>query len=126
MALPMGDYDVVLNVADSHGLEQDNVVQATVCDCKGPDVICTATRVAGVGLPVILGILGAILLLLLLVLLLLMFLRQRGAEKKEPLLADDDIRDNIYYYDEEGGGEDDQVPWKYGLNRWTYVVNVMV
>lgn len=64
MALPMGDYDVVLNVADSHGLEQDNVVQATVCDCTGPDVMCKATRVAAIGLPVILGILGGILLLL--------------------------------------------------------------
>jgi len=53
-----------------------------------------------------------------------MFLRQRGGEKKEPLLQDDDIRDNIYYYDEEGGGEDDQVPWKYRLKRWTYLLSM--
>ncbi|KAK0149791.1 Cadherin-1 [Merluccius polli] len=108
MPLTIGDYSVVLRVADNHGLEQDNTVQATVCDCSGADVKCKTGRVAGIGLPYILGILGAILLLLLLGLLLLMFLRRRGGEKKEPLLQEDDIRDNIYYYDEEGGGEDDQ------------------
>lgn len=106
--LPKGQYSVVLRVADNQGLEQDSTLQATVCDCTGPDVVCSPLGRAGVGLPGILGILGAILLLLLLVLLLLMFMRRRTGEKKEPLLQDDDIRDNIYYYDEEGGGEDDQ------------------
>ena len=64
MPLTIGDYKVVLRVADNHGLEQDNTVQATVCDCSGADVKCQATRIAGIGLPYILGILGAILLLL--------------------------------------------------------------
>ncbi|KAM9345364.1 B-cadherin-like isoform 2-T2 [Symphorus nematophorus] len=106
--LASGEYTVVLRVSDNQGLEQDNTVQATVCDCRGAEVQCKG-RVAGVtGLPMILGILGGILLLLMLVLLLLLFARRRRGEKKEPLLQDDDIRDNIYYYDEEGGGEDDQ------------------
>ena len=64
MPLPMGDYSVVLRVADSHGLEQDNVVMATVCDCTGSEVACKRIGAAGIGLPVILGILGAVLLLL--------------------------------------------------------------
>uniref|UniRef100_A0A667XHA0 Cadherin-1 n=1 Tax=Myripristis murdjan TaxID=586833 RepID=A0A667XHA0_9TELE len=106
--LPSGEYSVVLRVADNQGMEQDSTVQATVCDCSGEFVACKRIGEAGVGLPVILGILAAILLLLLLVLLLLMFLRRRGGEKGEPLIQDDDIRDNVYYYDEEGGGEDDQ------------------
>ncbi|XP_056147231.1 cadherin-1-like [Lampris incognitus] len=106
--LPSGEYSVLLRVADNHGLAQDSTLQATVCECTGAVVACVGTRVAAAGLPLILGILGAVLLLLLLVLLLLMFLRRRGREKKEPLLPEDDIRDNIYYYDEEGGGEDDQ------------------
>ncbi|XP_034040528.1 cadherin-1 [Thalassophryne amazonica] len=106
--LPQGDYSVVLRVADNQGMEQDSTINAKVCSCTGKYEACTALREAGGHLPIILGILGAILLLLLLVLLLLMFLRRRRGEKKEPLLQDDDIRDNIYYYDEEGGGEDDQ------------------
>ncbi|CAL8254131.1 unnamed protein product [Lota lota] len=108
MPLPLGEYNVVLRVADSHGLDQDNVVQATVCDCSGAEVRCQDLRVGGINLSAILGILGAVLLLLLLVLLLLMFIRRRAGEKKEPLLPNEEIRDNIYYYDEEGGGEDDQ------------------
>ncbi|CAL8348621.1 unnamed protein product [Boreogadus saida] len=108
-ALPKGDYNVVLRVADNHGLEQDNIVMATVCDCTGNEVTCKGgIREGAIGLPVILGILGAVLLLLLLVLLLLIFIRRRGGDQKEPLLPNEDIRDNIYYYDEEGGGEDDQ------------------
>uniref|UniRef100_A0A8C9X9K4 Cadherin-1 n=1 Tax=Sander lucioperca TaxID=283035 RepID=A0A8C9X9K4_SANLU len=105
--LASGEYTVVLRVTDNQGLGQDSTVQATVCDCAGEEVLCKG-RVAGIDLPVILGILGGILLLLMLVLLLLLFARRRRGEKKEPLLQDDDIRDNIYYYDEEGGGEDDQ------------------
>ncbi|XP_067105753.1 B-cadherin-like isoform X1 [Osmerus mordax] len=107
-SLAQGDYTVVLRVEDNQGLGQVSTLTATVCDCTGADVQCSLLREAGVGLPGILGILGAILLLLLLVLLLLMFMRRRKGEKKEPLLQEDDIRDNIYYYDEEGGGEDDQ------------------
>lgn len=62
--LPSGQYNIVLRVADNQGLEQENTVLATVCDCAGTDVVCTGGRVAAVGLPMILGILGAILLLL--------------------------------------------------------------
>lgn len=61
--LESGLYTVVLRVADTRGLEQDSTVQAEVCDCKGEEVVCTG-RVAGTGLPMVLGILGAILLLL--------------------------------------------------------------
>ncbi|XP_074532655.1 cadherin-1-like [Halichoeres trimaculatus] len=106
--LPPGDYTVVMRIADNQGEEQDSTIQAKVCDCTGEEVTCVDRRAAGVGLPVILGILAGILLLLMLVLLLLLFARRRKGEKKEPLLQDDDVRDNIYYYDEEGGGEDDQ------------------
>ncbi|XP_034464880.1 B-cadherin-like [Hippoglossus hippoglossus] len=106
--LESGEYTVVLRVTDNDGMEQDNTVQATVCDCTGEIVSCSGRIAGGSSLPMILGILGGILLLLMLVLLLLLFARRRGGEKKEPLLQDDDIRDNIYYYDEEGGGEDDQ------------------
>ncbi|MBN3299423.1 CADH1 protein, partial [Amia calva] len=101
-------YNVVLRVYDAEDLYQDNIVKAEVCNCKGADIMCQNTRVAGVGLTGVLGILGAILGLLLLVLLLLMFLRRRSSVKKEPLIPEDDIRDNVYYYDEEGGGEEDQ------------------
>ncbi|CAN9500189.1 unnamed protein product [Ophioblennius macclurei] len=106
--LETGEYTVVLRVADTQGNEQDNTVQATVCDCSGEEVVCKGRIAGGTSLPVILGILGGILLLLMLVLLLLLFARRRGGEKKEPLLGAEEIRDNIYYYDEEGGGEDDQ------------------
>ena len=60
----MGDYSVVLKVADNHGLVQDNVVMASVCDCTGSELSCKRIGGAGIGLPVILGILGAVLLLL--------------------------------------------------------------
>ena len=56
----MGDHDVVLRVADNHGLEQDNVVIATVCDCTGNEVTCKG----GIGLPGLLVRSGAVLLLL--------------------------------------------------------------
>ncbi|CAL8298757.1 unnamed protein product [Arctogadus glacialis] len=108
-ALPMGDYDVVLRVADNHGQEQDNVVMATVCDCTGNEVTCkVGIREGGIGLPGLLVRSGAVLLLLLLALLLLIFIRRRGGEQNEPLPPNEDIRDHIYYNDEEGGGEDHQ------------------
>ncbi|XP_072527114.1 B-cadherin-like [Salminus brasiliensis] len=107
--LDQGEYSVILRVYDASKHFQDNIIQATVCDCKGEDVQCSFRGVAGFGLPEILGILGAILALLVLVLLILLFTRRKGTMKKEPLIPpDDDLRDNLYYYDEEGGGEDDQ------------------
>ncbi|KAL3972482.1 polyhomeotic-like protein 2 [Sarotherodon galilaeus] len=105
--LPSGEYSVILRVADKHGLEQDSIIKAEVCDCRGAEPTCLGRAVGGSNLPLILGILGAILLLALL-LLVLLFAKQRKKEKKEPLLLDDGVRDNVYYYDEEGGGEDDQ------------------
>uniref|UniRef100_H3BYY6 Cadherin-1 n=1 Tax=Tetraodon nigroviridis TaxID=99883 RepID=H3BYY6_TETNG len=107
-ALESGQYTVVLRVADNRGRDQDNTVQATVCECTGEDNQCQERVAAGTNLPVILGVLAGILLLLMLVLLLLMFARRRRGPQKEPLLQDTDTRDNIFYYDEEGGGEDDQ------------------
>ena len=56
---------MVLTVADTEGKKQDSTLEATVCECKGVDVECKdRVVVAGLGLPYILGILGAILLLL--------------------------------------------------------------
>lgn len=62
--LESGQYTVVLRVSDTHGLEQDSTVQATVCDCTGEEVRCKDRVAAGTSLPLILGILAAILLLL--------------------------------------------------------------
>lgn len=63
--LASGDYTVLLRVSDNQGLGQENSLQATVCDCTGPDVNCVPERLAGgADLPVILGILGGILVLL--------------------------------------------------------------
>lgn len=55
---------MVLRVSDNQGLEQDNTIQAKVCDCTGKFVSCNNKIVAGNDLTVILGILGGILLLL--------------------------------------------------------------
>ncbi|KAL7830942.1 hypothetical protein SRHO_G00304440 [Serrasalmus rhombeus] len=109
--LKHGEYNVVMRVYDNLALYQDNTIRALVCDCTGVqhcNVPYFDETTARFGMPVILGILGAILALLVLLLLLLLFARGKRSEKKEYLLADDDIRDNVYYYDEEGGGEDDQ------------------
>ncbi|KAJ0067240.1 hypothetical protein NL108_014381 [Boleophthalmus pectinirostris] len=105
--LEPGDYNVELHVTDTEGEAQMSTVQAQVCACKGPDVMCDDRAIGGTPLPLILGVLAGIMLLLMLVLLLLLFARRKRVEQKEPLIQDD-IRDNIYYYDEEGGGEDDQ------------------
>ncbi|XP_073715631.1 B-cadherin isoform X2 [Misgurnus anguillicaudatus] len=106
-ALEPGVYNVVLRVSDQQKLNQDSTIKATVCNCKGENVMCPVVA-AGLPLSGVLGILGAILALLLLLLLLLLFMRRKSGTKKVPLIPKDDVRDNIYYYDEEGGGEDDQ------------------
>ncbi len=62
--LDSGIYHVVLRVSDTQGVQQENTVKATVCDCTGNDVQCQEIRIGGTNLPVILGILGGILLLL--------------------------------------------------------------
>ncbi|XP_061101141.1 B-cadherin-like [Conger conger] len=62
--LDQADYNVVLRVYDNNGLFQENTVLAKVCDCKANDYSCAINAVAGVVLPGILGILGAVLLLL--------------------------------------------------------------
>lgn len=62
--LESGQYTVVLRVSDTQGLEQDSTVQAVVCDCAGEEVQCQDRIVAASNLPLILGILAAILLLL--------------------------------------------------------------
>uniref|UniRef100_H3A8T4 Cadherin-1 n=1 Tax=Latimeria chalumnae TaxID=7897 RepID=H3A8T4_LATCH len=106
--LQPGTHKIPLWLSDAEKNEQLTEVTAQVCDCKGNDVKCQDKIIAaGLGLPAILGILGAILALLLLVLLLLLFLRKKQ-KVKEPLLPEEDSRDNVFYYDEEGGGEDDQ------------------
>lgn len=60
--LERGDYLVAMSVADNQGESQVNIITAKVCDCTGEDKNCQDRQVAG--LPIILGILGAILLLL--------------------------------------------------------------
>lgn len=62
--LESGQYSVALRVSDIHGLDQVNTVRATVCDCTGTEVRCKDRIAAGTNLPLILGILAAILLLL--------------------------------------------------------------
>ncbi|CAI5682044.1 unnamed protein product [Oreochromis niloticus] len=74
--LPSGEYSVILRVGDKHGLEQDSIIKAKVCDCRGTEPTCLGRTVGGSNLPLILGILGAILLLALL-LLVLLFAKQR-------------------------------------------------
>uniref|UniRef100_A0A8C4XAP8 Cadherin-1 n=1 Tax=Erpetoichthys calabaricus TaxID=27687 RepID=A0A8C4XAP8_ERPCA len=106
--LPPGEYDVVIRAYDNGNKNQDTTLKVTVCDCTGAEFHCPRPDEAGIGLPAVLAILGAILALLILLLLLLMLLRRKRKVKKDPLLPEDDIRDNVFYYDEEGGGEEDQ------------------
>ncbi|XP_065327937.1 B-cadherin-like [Pelmatolapia mariae] len=75
--LPSGEYSVILRVGDKHGLEQVSIIKAEVCDCRGAEPTCPGCVLPGASnLPLILGILGAILLLALL-LLVLLFAKQR-------------------------------------------------
>ncbi|XP_043937966.1 B-cadherin-like [Protopterus annectens] len=109
--LDPGKQNINLQLTDTGGKSQTLTVEAVVCECSGDHTRCSEKMgyVAGISLPAILAIIGAILLLLILVLLLLLFLRRRKKKVKEPpLLPDDNVRGNVYYYDEEGGGEDDQ------------------
>ncbi|XP_062257751.1 B-cadherin-like isoform X2 [Platichthys flesus] len=81
--LESGEYTVVLRLRDNDGMEQDNTVQATVCDCTGKVVSCSGQIAIGTSLPMILGTLGGVLWLLMLLmlqvlLLRLMFARRRG------------------------------------------------
>uniref|UniRef100_A0ABM5EUZ1 B-cadherin-like n=1 Tax=Pogona vitticeps TaxID=103695 RepID=A0ABM5EUZ1_9SAUR len=101
-------YDVYLQLFDNQNKAQLTVLKATVCECEGPVEHCPPEQNLGVGAPVILSILGAILALLLLLLLLLLFVRRRKVVKEPLLLPEEDTRDNIFYYGEEGGGEEDQ------------------
>ncbi|XP_067307455.1 cadherin-1-like [Pseudorasbora parva] len=75
LTLEQGKYNVILRVVDQQGLPQENTIEASVCDCEGETVRCQETRVAGIPLSGVLGILGGIFLLLLLALLLLLFMR---------------------------------------------------
>ncbi|XP_048371127.1 B-cadherin-like isoform X1 [Sphaerodactylus townsendi] len=101
-------YSVYLQLFDNQGRAQLAVLRATVCECEGPVDQCPERRVAAIGAPAILAILGAILALLILLLLLLLFVQRRKAVKEPLLLPEEDTRDNIFYYGEEGGGEEDQ------------------
>ncbi|XP_039907653.1 B-cadherin-like [Simochromis diagramma] len=100
--LPSGNYSVILTVADKHGLEQDNIIKAEVCDCKGEDLMCTQRALGGSNLPIIRGVLGGILLLMLV--LVVLFVSLRKEEQKELT-----SKDNIFYYNREQSREDDQV-----------------
>uniref|UniRef100_H9G700 Cadherin-1 n=1 Tax=Anolis carolinensis TaxID=28377 RepID=H9G700_ANOCA len=109
--LDPGDYNVAVKLTDGQGLSHLTMVKARVCDCEGAAQNCErrgAIGSAGMGVPAILGILGAILGFLILLLLLLLFVRRRKVVKEPLLPPEDDTRDNVYYYDEEGGGEEDQ------------------
>nr|XP_024660380.1 B-cadherin-like [Maylandia zebra] len=100
--LPSGNYSVILTVADKHGLGQDNIIKAEVCDCKGEDLMCTQRALGGSNLPIIRGVLGGILLLMLV--LVVLFVSLRKEEQKELT-----SKDNIFYYNREQSREDDQV-----------------
>ncbi|XP_005948102.2 cadherin-1 [Haplochromis burtoni] len=100
--LPSGNYSVILRVADKHGLGQDNIIKAEVCDCKGEDLMCTQRALGGSNLPIIRGVLGGILLLMLV--LIVLFVSLRKEEQKELT-----SKDNIFYYNREQSREDDQV-----------------
>ncbi|XP_067392869.1 B-cadherin-like [Emydura macquarii macquarii] len=108
--LEPGDYSIFLQLTDNQGKSQVTTVKAQVCDCDGETKNCErrAYIAGGLGVPAILGILGAILALLILLLLLLLFVRKRKVVKEPLLPPEDDTRDNVYHYDEEGGGEEDQ------------------
>ncbi|XP_063348317.1 B-cadherin-like [Pelmatolapia mariae] len=99
--LPSKNYSVILRVADKYGLEQDSIIKAEVCDCRGEDVMCTQRATGGRNLPIIRGILGGILLLVLV--LVVLFVSLRKGEQKEPT-----SKDNIFYYNREQSREDDQ------------------
>ncbi|KAL3972420.1 XC chemokine receptor 1 [Sarotherodon galilaeus] len=99
--LPSGNYSVILRVADKRGLEQDSIIKAEVCDCRGEDVMCTQRATVGSNLPIIRGILGGILLFVLVLVVLFVSLRKR--EQKELTSKDD-----IFYYNREQSREDDQ------------------
>lgn len=62
--LESGQYTVVLRVSDNQDLGQVSTIQATVCDCTGEQVRCKDRVAAATNLPLILGILAAILVLL--------------------------------------------------------------
>ncbi|XP_063347683.1 B-cadherin isoform X2 [Pelmatolapia mariae] len=96
--LPSGDYNVILRVADKHGLEQDSIIKAEVCDCRGEEATCFS-HASNVLL--IRGILGGILLLVLT--LVVLFVSLMKEEQKEPT-----SKDNIFYYNREQSREDDQ------------------
>ncbi|KAK9392602.1 B-cadherin-like [Crotalus adamanteus] len=101
-------YDVYLRLLDQQSKSHLTILRATVCECEGEVDECPEGRIAVVGAPIILAILGAVLALLILLLLLLLFARRRKVAKEPLLLPEDDTRDNIFYYGEEGGGEEDQ------------------
>ncbi|XP_069491650.1 cadherin-1 isoform X2 [Ambystoma mexicanum] len=112
-ALERRSYTIAVTLGDSGHNTKLTTIEAIACNCeggKGGTMDCEnkAFIASTMGVPAILGILGAILALLILLLLLLLFLRKKKVVKEPLLPPDDDTRDNVYYYDEEGGGEEDQ------------------
>ncbi|XP_078526137.1 cadherin-1-like isoform X2 [Lissotriton helveticus] len=103
-------YTIAVTLGDNLGESKLTTIEATACNCNGDSKDCEnkAFIAGGMGVPAILGILGAILALLILLLLLLLFVRKKRVVKEPLLPPEDDTRDNVYYYDEEGGGEEDQ------------------
>ncbi|XP_069071735.1 B-cadherin-like isoform X1 [Pleurodeles waltl] len=103
-------YTIAVTLHDREGVFKLTTIEATACNCDGDSMDCEhkAFIAGGMGVPAILGILGAILALLILLLLLLLFVRKKKVVKEPLLPPEDDTRDNVYYYDEEGGGEEDQ------------------
>uniref|UniRef100_I3KJ13 Cadherin domain-containing protein n=1 Tax=Oreochromis niloticus TaxID=8128 RepID=I3KJ13_ORENI len=96
--LPSGDDSVIMRVADKYGLEQDSIIKAEVCDCRGEETTCFGHAS---NMPLIRGILGGSLLLVLV--LVVLFVSLRKEEQKEPT-----SKDNIFYYNREQSREDDQ------------------
>lgn len=57
-------YDVYLRLLDQQGKSHLTILRATICECEGEVDECPEGRIAVIGAPIILAVLGAVLALL--------------------------------------------------------------